>query len=77
MVQQRIFLPESTLVQIVVRCLHSLLCSICVHVKNDTDQQPYHCLDTCICCTQIGMGGAAVAAAVHYAGQATPISHKG
>ena len=23
------------------------------------------------------MGGAAVAAAVHYAGQATPISHKG
>ena len=51
--------------------------NICVHVKNLKHGQPYHCLDTQIMHTLIGMGSAALAAAVPYPGKATRISCKG
>ena len=51
---------------------------ICVQVKNPKHRQPYHCCrHTKILHTLIGMGSAALAAALPYPGTATRITHKG
>ena len=46
---------------------------ICAHVKNPKHWQPYHCLDTKILHTLIGMGSAALVADVPYPGKVTRI----
>ena len=51
--------------------------NISVHVKNPKPCQPYHCLDTEILHALMGMGSAALAAAVFYPGKTTQISGKG
>ena len=77
-----IFLPESAssadslTVSVQPACVVACI-NICVHVKNLKHGQPYHCLDTQIMHTLIGMGSAALAAAVPYPGKATRISCKG
>ena len=64
------------------QCSHSPLCAAAcisnhVHIKNPKHWQPYHCMDTQILHTQIGMGSAALAAAVPYPGMMTQIPRKG
>ena len=50
---------------------------ICVQVKNPKHRQPCCCRHTKILHTLIGMGSAALAAALPYPGTATRITHKG
>ena len=51
--------------------------NICAYVKNPKHWQPYHCPDTKILHTPIGMGSAALVAAVPYPGKVTWFSCKG
>ena len=78
-----IFLPESTSgadsLPVSVQPPCAIACiNICADVKNPKHWQPYHCLDIRkIVHTLIGMGSAALAAAVPYPGRATIIYRKG
>ena len=50
--------------------------NMCVHIKNPQCWQPYHCLDAGKLQTLVGMGSAALTAAVPYPGKGTGISSK-
>ena len=70
-----LFLPESAFnadyLTVSVQPPCAIACiNNCVHLKNPKHRQPYHCLDTWILHALIGMGSAALAAAVLYSGRA-------
>ena len=75
---QSTFSADSLTVSVQLPCATACII-VWAHIKNPKHWHPYHCLDTCKCCThrQVWVCSVALAAVAPYPGKATQISHNG
>ena len=75
---EELFSHQSTFSALSLQPLCATAClNICLHVKNPQHWQPYHCFENTAHAISLGMGSAALVAAVPYPGNETQISCKG